>query len=232
MLSSFSDGGWVVVGGTSAGAPQWAGLLAIVGQGRSLAKKASLANAQVAVYGLRGDFHDITAGSNGFGAGPGYDFATGLGSPKADSLIPDLVNYVGSTALPPAFPPPSGPGSGAWWWLNTTPIHFTTDGSASAAAATVSTATVSPMAPFVTSIDTQTVSPPAMGGLGDETNLQPTGSNRSNDSIWLEAANGLDNGSGRFSRRNRLTTVLTGDVASSNADAFFEQLSADPCLAS
>ena len=40
------------------------------------------------------DFHDITSGSNGpypLRPGPGYDLATGLGSPVANLLIPQLV---------------------------------------------------------------------------------------------------------------------------------------------
>ena len=43
------------------------------------------------------DFHDVTTGSTGpsptFSAGPGYDLATGLGSPVANKLIPALINY-------------------------------------------------------------------------------------------------------------------------------------------
>jgi hypothetical protein len=34
------------------------------------------------------------SGSNGYySAGPGYDFVTGLGSPLANSLVPDLKKY-------------------------------------------------------------------------------------------------------------------------------------------
>jgi kumamolisin len=50
------------------------------------------------VYGHPADFHDITAGTNtlagspiaGFNAGPGYDLATGLGTPNVANLINDL----------------------------------------------------------------------------------------------------------------------------------------------
>ena len=44
------------------------------------------------------DFHDVTTGSNGedSSAGPGYDLVTGLGTPVANLLVPDL-----------AFPPPT-----------------------------------------------------------------------------------------------------------------------------
>ena len=40
-----------------------------------------------------GDFHDITSGSNGDEATPGYDMVTGLGSPTAYLLVSDLAAY-------------------------------------------------------------------------------------------------------------------------------------------
>jgi hypothetical protein len=39
------------------------------------------------------DFHDITTGSNGYSAGPGYDLVTGRGTPIANMLVPDLAGY-------------------------------------------------------------------------------------------------------------------------------------------
>ena len=43
------------------------------------------------------DFNDITTGSNGgFNAGTGYDLVTGLGTPMADLLVPDLAAYNGT----------------------------------------------------------------------------------------------------------------------------------------
>ncbi len=85
---------WEEIGGTSAGAPQWAALIAIADQGRALLGKNSLVNAQAVMYRLpSSDFHDITSGSNtnifGSGdtnaAGPGYDLASGLGTPSPTS---------------------------------------------------------------------------------------------------------------------------------------------------
>lgn len=87
--------GWVTVGGTSAGAPQWAALFALANAARS----ASLSATDITVYTLAnanyaGDFRDITSGSNGgFSALTRYDFVTGLGSPLAGSLVPALRNY-------------------------------------------------------------------------------------------------------------------------------------------
>src|SRR5438132_14350457 len=69
--------GWFQDAGTSAAAPQWAALIALADQGRALAGKGSLGNAQALIYSLSaGDFHDITAGRSGYAAGPGYDFLT------------------------------------------------------------------------------------------------------------------------------------------------------------
>jgi subtilase family serine protease len=93
---SQGDVGWQVVAGTSAGAPQWAALFAIVDQGRALHGFGSLDGPSQtinAVYAApQSDFHDITTGNNGrFLAGPGYDLVTGRGSPLANLLIPDLA---------------------------------------------------------------------------------------------------------------------------------------------
>jgi hypothetical protein len=86
--------GWWIYGGTSAAAPQWAGLLALADQGRAYAGLGSLANAQSAVYALpASDFHDVTVGSNGYSALPGYDLVTGRGSPFGDRIVRDLVAY-------------------------------------------------------------------------------------------------------------------------------------------
>jgi subtilase family serine protease len=100
---------WVQIGGTSAGAPQWSGLIAVADQGRALLGKAALGNAQSAVYKIpRTDFHDITFGTNGQNvANPGYDLVTGLGSPIANLVIRDLVAFNGSTAFTVAPLPPT-----------------------------------------------------------------------------------------------------------------------------
>jgi subtilase family serine protease len=67
---------WYVVGGTSAGAPQWAAIYAI-------GKSATNANFYAGYPGSYGvDFTDVVNGvSGGFSAGFGYDLCTGIGSP-------------------------------------------------------------------------------------------------------------------------------------------------------
>lgn len=85
--------GWITVGGTSAGAPQWAGLVALANSTRAT----SLSSTDVSLYAIAtanygANYRDITSGNNGtYNAGVGYDFVTGLGSPLAPSLVPALV---------------------------------------------------------------------------------------------------------------------------------------------
>jgi hypothetical protein len=88
--------GWVTVGGTSAGAPQWAALLAIADQGRVSNGQPALDSTSpqevmTTLYKNPGDFHDITTGTStgspNYTAGPGYDYVTGIGSPLADLII-------------------------------------------------------------------------------------------------------------------------------------------------
>ncbi len=96
----YDNGSWVTVGGTSAGAPQWAGLIARADQARVAAGKNRLNIAPQAIYSLpKADFHDITVGNNGYAAGPGYDAATGRGSPIAQLVIRDLITYRNPTAV-------------------------------------------------------------------------------------------------------------------------------------
>src|SRR5205814_2678910 len=79
---------WQQFGGTSAGAPQWAALVALADQGRALAGQAALdgpTQLLPAIYQLSPfDFHDVLTGNNGYAAGSGYDLVTGRGSPLAN----------------------------------------------------------------------------------------------------------------------------------------------------
>jgi len=93
-------------GGTSAGSPQWAGLTALAAQLRHA--RVGYLNPQVYALSLAKPvyaalFHDITTGDNtfhgeafgdptiqGFPATTGWDPATGLGTPKANTLVPVL----------------------------------------------------------------------------------------------------------------------------------------------
>ncbi len=93
-----SGGSLGAVGGTSAAAPSFAGLMALVvektgqRQGNANTRLYQMGNAQ---YGNSGAtvFHDVTIGNNsvpgvnGFSAGTGYDLVTGLGSVDATAMV-------------------------------------------------------------------------------------------------------------------------------------------------
>lgn len=94
--------------GTSAGSPLWAGLTAIASQMAGH----PLGYLNPALYKIAGgpnyarDFHDMTVGNNsvstggvnvpGYNAAPGWDPMTGLGTPNAQYLLPDLIDVVGA----------------------------------------------------------------------------------------------------------------------------------------
>jgi subtilase family serine protease len=99
-LAVYRKGQWAITGGNSS-LLVWAGLQAIANQmaghplgfiNPGLYKLATSANYQQ-------DFHDITQGDNtnaqagvkGYSAAAGWDPVTGLGTPNAEKLIPDLI---------------------------------------------------------------------------------------------------------------------------------------------
>jgi len=98
---------WVQVGGTSLAAPMWAGLMAIVNQGRvqnGLATLNGKTETLPMLYALpSSNFHDITTGNNGFAAGVGYDLVTGLGTPIASLLAPAMAGF----SITPPTPTPT-----------------------------------------------------------------------------------------------------------------------------
>jgi len=81
------DGRNAVFGGTSAVAPLWAGLIALINQ--QLGTPLGFLNKTLyAVPAGSGGLRDITSGNNGaFQAGPGWDACTGLGSPNGGQLL-------------------------------------------------------------------------------------------------------------------------------------------------
>jgi Subtilase family len=82
VYDTFGQGGWLVVGGTSAASPLIASVYALAGNGARQRYASGL-------YRDPGHLFDVTAGANGDNcsstylctAGPGYDGPTGLGTP-------------------------------------------------------------------------------------------------------------------------------------------------------
>jgi subtilase family serine protease len=93
--------GWYDIGGTSLSCPQWAGLIAIADQMNG----GGLGLVNPFLYSIASDpgkyaadFFDVTTGNNtadpnvtGYPATQGWDPVTGLGTPNAANLLPDLV---------------------------------------------------------------------------------------------------------------------------------------------
>lgn len=103
-----ANGAWTAVGGTSASSPFTAALIAIA---RGLAKVAGKGAAAASVYGAAAT-NDITLGSNGDAATPGWDPATGLGSPNGDAFIRAIATWMtGATSTQPAPVPPAPSGT-------------------------------------------------------------------------------------------------------------------------
>jgi kumamolisin len=90
-----------VVGGTSAVAPLYAALIALINQ--TLGKNVGFINPTL--YGnLTGSFNDITTGNNDdsklgyYSAGPGWDPCTGLGSPNGTAILAMLRSSSAATS--------------------------------------------------------------------------------------------------------------------------------------
>jgi subtilase family serine protease len=107
VFDTTGSGGWVVVGGTSLSSPALAGIdnLSRHAFNNSVELNNQIYNNWVPAGTI---FRDITSGSNGFSAGPGWDFASGWGvwqklvfpNPVAHSFPPTAVAfYQGQTSV-------------------------------------------------------------------------------------------------------------------------------------
>ncbi len=99
----YDGGNWFIVGGTSVASPTFAGVVAIADQ----VNGAPLGFLNPALYKIGNDpgryakdFFDVTTGNNdqfqspqdpNYSASPGWDPVTGLGTPNAMNLVPDLI---------------------------------------------------------------------------------------------------------------------------------------------
>jgi kumamolisin len=91
-----------VVGGTSAATPFWAGSMVLAAQLAAKSGITSLGFLDPTLYAVAAGppaggnaFHDVTVGANLlYPATPGWDFATGWGSPQLSNLVPAIVAYL------------------------------------------------------------------------------------------------------------------------------------------
>jgi kumamolisin len=96
----------IVVGGTSAVAPLWAGLIARFNSGLTASVGYFNPTLYQQIAAQAGTFHDITSGNNGaYQAAKGWDACTGWGSPNGAAILQALA---GASATAPADPPPKG----------------------------------------------------------------------------------------------------------------------------
>ncbi len=103
--------GWQGIGGTSAAAPVWAAAIALINASPACGgamvgfANPALYKAAAAAYGQ--DFNDITRGNNDFTgtnggrytATPGFDMASGLGSPNAGALGASMCQHAARPVL-------------------------------------------------------------------------------------------------------------------------------------
>jgi kumamolisin len=97
-----TGGSFQLIGGTSTGAPLWAGLAALTDQSLKEHHRRTLGFLDPALYYFGSHaksipapaFHDVTLGNNlYYPATVGWDFATGLGTPNAAALVDDFLAY-------------------------------------------------------------------------------------------------------------------------------------------
>lgn len=96
--------GWYQIGGTSASCPMWAAVIALANEQRVASGKTTLTGSNPGLYTIAGYttstgaplysfyYFDVTTGSNGsYFDTPYYDEVTGLGTPDAVNLVPQLT---------------------------------------------------------------------------------------------------------------------------------------------
>ncbi|HZT67149.1 MAG TPA: protease pro-enzyme activation domain-containing protein [Acidimicrobiales bacterium] len=97
--------GWIVAGGTSLATPVVSALVTLANQSCTNSSRAGMVDPALYQAGASA-FHDITSGNNDFTAsnagrwpaGPGYDLATGLGSPVGAQVAADICAAAGTVA--------------------------------------------------------------------------------------------------------------------------------------
>jgi Pro-kumamolisin, activation domain len=153
--SGCPSSGWIVVGGTSAAAPLWAGSTATMNEYLQKQGKSRMGFANPVLYGLASaqqqfaPFHDVASGTNLFyPATANYDLGSGIGSPDIYNIARDIAGG----SVPPPSPTASPTGT-----PNPTPTATSTP-------APSPTATDTPV-PSPTANPTNTPVPPPSGSL-------------------------------------------------------------------
>jgi hypothetical protein len=96
------------IGGTSDAAPQWSALIAIADQGRVADGYKSLDGPSqtlpILYAASSSSFHDVTSGSStgspAYSAKAGYDLVTGRGTPIANDVVSELLDYHFTVSAP------------------------------------------------------------------------------------------------------------------------------------
>ena len=103
VYDTYSERGWVQVGGTSVATPDWGSFFTLVNSKRVANGGTTLSTADADLYTFYYNstdyanyFHDITSGTNGScgsqcDTGVGYDLVTGIGTFQANNLYPAMV---------------------------------------------------------------------------------------------------------------------------------------------
>jgi len=120
------QGSWTDFGGTSAATPLWASVVALADASSECAPAGSLGLLNPDLYSLAGSsakeyaaaFYDVTSGNDdytpsGYTGGlypatPGYDMASGLGTPDAGALVPGLCGPTVASVTPSSGPAVGG----------------------------------------------------------------------------------------------------------------------------
>jgi len=104
----YVDGKVQSVGGTSASSPSFAGIVSLLNEARFKAGKPQMGFLNPFLYANPDAFFDVVKGSNAFGRGPfstpvgyacapGWDAATGLGTPHFDKLLTAAMAAAGAS---------------------------------------------------------------------------------------------------------------------------------------
>lgn len=124
--SGCPSSGWAAIGGTSAAAPLWAATATDLNEYLAGQHKAVLGSASASLYSLYNTpqtysaYHDITMGNNlYYPATPGYDTASGIGTPDVWNIARDLANATtgGGNSGPTQLLKNAGFDSGSTSWI-------------------------------------------------------------------------------------------------------------------